>query len=71
MISAMNSSTIILLLWGGHAFHCHHNDTQAIAKSDFSGYLVEQGVSRAEYELRADSAAQALAMIEASRERMN
>ena len=56
---------------GGHAFHCHHNDTQAIAKADCSGWLVEQGVSRAEYQRRAEAAVQALAIIDNRKASLN
>lgn len=52
-----NEQTNHALDEGGGAFHCHHNNTQAIVKAELTGWLIETGVSREEYIRRAESAA--------------
>ena len=56
---------------GGECFHCHHQDTLAMAKVDYSGWIIETGVSREEYVRTAESVATTLELLAAKASKMN
>ncbi len=56
---------------GRECFHCHHQDTLAMPKADYSGWLIETGVEREEYIRRADAAATTLDLLAAVAKKLN
>ena len=56
---------------GGDAYYCDHNKCLALPKSDFSGWLCETGIDRAEWKRRAEAAATTLAVLTAQAKKMN
>lgn len=56
---------------GRECFHCHHQDALAMPKADYSGWIIETGVSREEYIRRAEAAATTLELLAAEASKMN
>lgn len=47
---------------GQDVYYCEHTETMAVPKADWSGWLSESGIDRAEFTRRCDSAAADLQM---------
>ena len=56
---------------GGDAFYCDHNQCLALPKSDFSGWIVESGIDRAEWQRRVEGAAVSVGLLAAAAKKMN
>lgn len=56
---------------GRECFHCHHQDTLAMPKADYSGWIIETGVSHEEYIRRAEAASTTLDLLAAQAKKMN
>ena len=56
---------------GGDAFYCGHNQCLALPKSDFSGWIVESGVSSGEWDRRTQAASTTLDLLAAAAKKMN
>ena len=56
---------------GRECFHCHHQDTLAMPKADYSGWIIETGVEREEYIRRAEAAATTLDLLAAAAKKIN
>ena len=55
---------------GGDAYYCDHNKCLALPKNDFSGWLCETGIDRAEWQRRAEAAASTLDLLAAQAKKM-